>query len=103
MIFGARCSNGGAAKNRIAAKHQLSGFEQERIGIRVGFAGVIEVRPVLHADPRLNKALDYDLGLRGNLETRRVLLSAGTISDRTWNRRPRLRFVPLIMQMRSPS
>jgi len=68
MIFGARCSNGGTAKNGIAAKHKLSGFEQERVGIRVGFSGVIEVGPVLHADPWLNKTLDYDLGLGGNLE-----------------------------------
>jgi hypothetical protein len=46
MIFSTRHPDGSAAKNRIAPKHELGGFEQERVGIRVRFSSVIEVGPV---------------------------------------------------------
>src|SRR5579872_1528005 len=61
MIFRSRHSNGCAAKNGVAPKHELSCFEQKRVGIRVRFSRVIEIGPVLYADTGFNQTFDYDL------------------------------------------
>ena len=88
MVFGAGNSDGGTAKDGIAAMHEPRRFEEERVGIGIRGAGVVEVGSVLHAHEWLNRPLDDDFRICGNFEgcglagderNRQLLKSSGQV------------------------
>ena len=72
VIFGGRQADGTTTENGIVPEHEPSRFKQKCIAVRTGFSGVVEVRPILHADTGFNQAFDHDLRIRGHLEVYRL-------------------------------
>ncbi len=66
MIFGARPADRGSTEYRLVAKQQSGGLEQERVLVGTRLPGVVEVRPVLHADSWFDESFDYDFRICRN-------------------------------------
>src|SRR5882672_1448466 len=68
QVLGARRSDRGAPEDRVVAIDQAGGFKQEGIVIRIGRAGVIEVRTVLHALARDQAAFNHEFRVGWRLQ-----------------------------------
>ena len=55
MVFGTWNPDGGTAKDGIAPMHEAGSFEEERVGIGIRRASVVEVGSVLHTHAGLDR------------------------------------------------
>lgn len=70
MVFTPRRTYRCATKDRLAANAKPRRFKKKCLGIRVGYAEVVEKRPVPHTNSRVNESLCDNLRGRGNFKVR---------------------------------